>query len=305
MNINMLDFDRRATMRFNIFLDKFLESIAYYSPAVIVWCFVTIRATVTRIIYDDYKRWQTPFVPFSLFELKKSPDFELICIFQLYCLTIFASIIASIDLLIVGFIVHIKTQLEMLRNSIQRIILDAATSAKNDGYSVDFDDPSTIPKNHLDMVLKKIVIYHHAIINLAYEFEEQFNLLILTVFLANTPILCFSMYHASLYPITNEQSIQDFMFMSAITTQVFLYCYWGNELALESQKVASTCYEINFVGAHISFQKSLVIIIQRSQKPIEITAGKFTRLTLMTFVGMLRLSYSYYMVLRTSSDLTD
>ncbi|XP_071052073.1 odorant receptor 82a-like [Onthophagus taurus] len=278
------------------------QSFAYYTPATIVWAFVMIRPIVTKIKYEDYKMWQTPGVPFSLFELKKSPDFELVSIFQGICLTIFSYIISSTDLLIVGFIAHMKTQLLMLRNAIKRVTLHAATLALKDGFGVDLEDPSTIPKNYLKLALKKIVIYHQSIIKLAYDFEDQFNVLVLTVFLANTAILCFTMYHASLYPITNERSLQDFAFIVTISTQVFLYCYWGNELALESEKVAWTCYESDFVGAGCSFQKSLVLIMNRSQKPILLTAGKFTNLSLMTFVGILRLSYSYYMVLRRNNE---
>lgn len=63
-----------------------------------------------------------------------------------------------------------------------------------------------------------------------------------------------------------------------------MYCYWGNQVRLESEKVAIACSQVDFVGTDVQFQKSLCLIIRRCQKPIVLTAGKFTTLSLQTYV---------------------
>lgn len=70
-----------------------------------------------------------------------------------------------------------------------------------------------------------------------------------------------------------------------------MYCYWGNEVALESQAVAKACYDVDFVGTDIQFQKGLALIIKRSHKPVNMTAGKFTKLSLKMYAWVNILLY--------------
>lgn len=65
-----------------------------------------------------------------------------------------------------------------------------------------------------------------------------------------------------------------------------MYCYYGNEITLASVSISDACYDANFVGTNLSYQKDLLIIMQRSQKPVNHTIGKFANLTLTAFVSV-------------------
>ncbi|KRT78370.1 hypothetical protein AMK59_7488 [Oryctes borbonicus] len=123
-----------------------------------------------------------------------------------------------------------------------------------------------------------------AIMDIANQFEELFNILVLMIFFATLFILCFVMYHASLFDLLSIRAAQDFSYVTLVAIQVFLYCYWGNEVRLESEEIANACWQVDFVGIDVQFQKSLVLMIRRCQKPIVLTAGKFTKLSLETYV---------------------
>lgn len=69
-----------------------------------------------------------------------------------------------------------------------------------------------------------------------------------------------------------------------IICEISLICYWGNEISLESQNVIHACYDVNFFGSDVRFQKALFLIMERSKRPITLTAGKFSPLTLGTFL---------------------
>ncbi|GJQ73700.1 hypothetical protein Trydic_g14035 [Trypoxylus dichotomus] len=153
-------------------------------------------------------------------------------------------------------------------------------------------------QKNLQGKLEYAVKYHQAILELAHHFETYFSFLVLTVFIANSIVLCFTMYHASMYPLSSAKALGDLCYVVAICIQVLLFCYWGNEVTLESQSLALACYEVNFLGLSIQFQRQLVFMIQRCQKPVILTAGKFIHLSLSAYVAILRMSYSYYMVLR-------
>ena len=60
-------------------------------------------------------------------------------------------------------------------------------------------------------------------------------------------------------------------------------------MIIESQKVAQAAADVYLVDAPLSYQKKLLMIIARSQIPIEFTAGKFVSLSLNTLV---KVSYS-------------
>ena len=118
------------------------------------------------------------------------------------------------------------------------------------------------------------------------------------------------------FPLSSLRAIQDFCYVALVSIQVFLYCFWGNEVAMQSQEIAMACWNANFIGTDVRFQKNLVFVIRAGQKPIILTAGKFVPLSLATYVWVgvvlwicfsmflhmlfqiLRASYSYYMVLR-------
>ncbi|KAK5638613.1 hypothetical protein RI129_012908 [Pyrocoelia pectoralis] len=84
--------------------------------------------------------------------------------------------------------------------------------------------------------------------------------------------------------------------------EIILISYWGNEVTLESQNVLKACYDMEFYGADVRFQKGLILMMERSKRPITFTAGKFSALTLGTFIWIARTSYSYMMILRRVND---
>lgn len=67
---------------------------------------------------------------------------------------------------------------------------------------------------------------------------------------------------------------------------VLLLCYWSQEVVFESQQVAKAAVEGNFAGADLRFQKSLNLITARSQRPIQLKAGKIIEISLPTFVAV-------------------
>nr|AVH87271.1 odorant receptor 30 [Holotrichia parallela] len=276
------------------------QSIVYWSAVSMVLFFGILDSVLSKIKSNDYNDWSMPLAPFSLFEVTTNAQFILVCFYQSTCLFIFASIISSIDLLMGSVIAHMKTQFTILKNTIKSI--------RSDVDDEDFSEKVTarhLQKTSAGLLQKKlkyVVTYHQSIIDLTEQFEDAFNFLLLTLFIGNFLVLCFTMYHASLYPLSNTKAFMDFTYVGAICVQLLLTCYWSNELTLESESVAYACYEVNFVGASPAFQKNLALMIQRSQRPVVLTAGKFVNLSLDAYVSILRMSYSYYMVLRRKNE---
>lgn len=87
-----------------------------------------------------------------------------------------------------------------------------------------------------------------------------------------------------------QSDIGSGLFMTSLTCYVGVFLQlaptfiWGNEITLESANVGKVVMEIDYVGTPKSFQKSLVLLMARSQRPVVVTAGKFVNLSLETLV---------------------
>lgn len=66
--------------------------------------------------------------------------------------------------------------------------------------------------------------------------------------------------------------------------QLFIYCYSADEVTTESVKVIDGVMEMDWPGAPISVQKSMVLVMVRGLRPVRITAGKFINISLDMFM---------------------
>ncbi|XP_037913007.1 odorant receptor 2a-like [Hermetia illucens] len=83
----------------------------------------------------------------------------------------------------------------------------------------------------------------------------------------------------------------------AVIMEIFLYCYFGNDLVYESHRMTDAIYSCNWMDQGRSFKKILIIFMQSTQKSMTIMAGGFFPVNLSAFVSVLRGSYSLFAVL--------
>lgn len=74
-----------------------------------------------------------------------------------------------------------------------------------------------------------------------------------------------------------------FYFISVIL-EIFLYCYYGNELMCESQRMTEAIYSCNWIGQNKTFKKILLMFMQSTQRTMTIMAGGYFTVSLSTFV---------------------
>ncbi|CAD7085730.1 unnamed protein product [Hermetia illucens] len=82
-----------------------------------------------------------------------------------------------------------------------------------------------------------------------------------------------------------------------IILEIFLYCYFGNELADESNRMSGAIYSCNWTNQDKSFRKNLLIFLQSTQTNMMIVAGGIFPVDLSTFVSVMKSSYSLFAVL--------
>ncbi|CAH2253019.1 jg13547 [Pararge aegeria aegeria] len=105
--------------------------------------------------------------------------------------------------------------------------------------------------------------------------------------------------------ITEPESVQFYSmlnYMLTMLSQLFLYCWCGNELTTKSQDLREWLYQCPWYEQDGKFRKSLFTAMERMKRPIILKAGHYIPLSRPTFVSILRSSYSYFAVLNQAKN---
>ncbi|XP_017785832.1 PREDICTED: odorant receptor 46a-like [Nicrophorus vespilloides] len=222
-------------------------------------------------------------LPFPLDETI-SPNYEILFVYQTFCVGIFAWYLGNSDTIITGLIIHLSAQFKIITNAVSTVF-ERTNSTKG-----------------LHDRVKECVEHHLKIIELLDNLESTFSTLFLIQFMGSLTALCVSLYQTSLMPVTNPTFIAMSTFTIAMGFQIFIYCWNGNELSWHSIQVAKAAYESDWVDADEDVKRSIGMIMMRSQRMCILTAGKFSVISLDTFSKILRGSVSYFMVLRKINE---
>ncbi|CAD7085721.1 unnamed protein product [Hermetia illucens] len=98
-----------------------------------------------------------------------------------------------------------------------------------------------------------------------------------------------------------EGNLFELMFLGeyffCVILEIFLYCYFGDELVHESGRITEAIYSCNRMDQNRSFKRNLVIFMQSTQESMTIIAGGIFSVNLSTFVSVLKSSYSLFALL--------
>ncbi|KAL1501294.1 hypothetical protein ABEB36_006641 [Hypothenemus hampei] len=95
-----------------------------------------------------------------------------------------------------------------------------------------------------------------------------------------------SLYEAYQAPPLSKQFLAECVYMLAMLFQLYLYCWFGNEVTLKFQELPQYIWENNWIATNTSFKKSMIFTMMRAKTPVYFTAGNFSRLTLATFMSV-------------------
>ncbi|XP_050082830.1 odorant receptor 30a-like [Anopheles aquasalis] len=148
-----------------------------------------------------------------------------------------------------------------------------------------------------DTELNKIVRMHQDALEMATELKTLTAPILLMQFL-----LCVLVWSSMLLYFTvsgfGTQFINLFVLFLFDTTEMFGYCYLGNELSDAASEVGTVLYENGWEAESPVVQKKLQLVLFRSQNRVGIMAGKFAYMNMEQFGEIVRTTYSFFVVLR-------
>ncbi|XP_014476205.1 PREDICTED: odorant receptor 46a, isoform A-like [Dinoponera quadriceps] len=192
---------------------------------------------------------------------------------QLISLTAGSLVNVACDSLICGLLLHICCQMEILERRLSEVS----------------DNPN--------LILRDCVRHHDNIFKYALRLNSEFRMTIAMQFAVSTMVVC-----SNLYQMTKTTSFSTILplllYMSCMLTQIFIYCWYGNEVKLKSAQLLHSIFAIDWLVLDGSHKRSLLLIMNRALTPIEFTSAYILSMNLDSFVGILKISYSAYNLLK-------
>ncbi|XP_055379572.1 putative odorant receptor 92a [Condylostylus longicornis] len=142
--------------------------------------------------------------------------------------------------------------------------------------------PNRNQMNKEKLKLIKIIKYHTEMLNLTETINNTFSMAVLFNFLASSIIICFIGFQVACGAEILE-ILRRMWFLLYEIVRVYIISYLGEELIQSSEGVSKSAYEHFWFNGDIIYQKCILFIITRSQKPAIINANGFAVVSLKTF----------------------
>ncbi|KAH8249864.1 hypothetical protein KR038_002675 [Drosophila bunnanda] len=146
--------------------------------------------------------------------------------------------------------------------------------------------------------LHDLVVYHSRCLDLSEEVNNIFSFLILWNFIAASLVICFAGFQITASNV--EDIVLYFIFFSASLVQVFVVCYYGDEMISSSSRIGHAAFNQNWLPCSSKYKRILKYIIMRSQKPASIRPPTFPPISFNTFMKVISMSYQFFALLRTT-----
>ncbi|XP_062541747.1 odorant receptor 4-like [Armigeres subalbatus] len=226
-----------------------------------------------------------PYVIWFPFNSTSGPIYYILYLFEIYSGVIVCVGTAGFNSIFCLLSSHLSMQLILVRSWIE-----SSVKAKDGNAGKSREN------------LRRIIEYHQDLLRFKDALQEIFSTTLFLNFAASSVLMCMQ-----LYLITTAGyalMIKFTLFMQCILLEIFILCYYGEEIVVHSSSIANGAYNSNWYLSGSSKQnprygKSLILVIQRAQRPMILTAWKFWPLTIGTFSAILQTSWSYFTLLRT------
>ncbi|XP_057319120.1 odorant receptor 46a-like [Microplitis mediator] len=201
----------------------------------------------------------------------------------------FFSALANVayDTLIPGLMLKICAQLSILEYRLKLL-------AKNSYYS----DSSVDNKQREINAAMECVKHHLKIFQLAERTNEVFSTIMFVQFSISTYVICVTIYRLSQVEISDPEFASMAGYFMCLLSQIFGTCLASTECSIKSCDIATAVYQTDWYNLSTATQKSLLLIMTRSYRPLRFNAGYFIDISLNSFNQLIKLSYSAYNVLQ-------
>ncbi|KYQ60701.1 Odorant receptor 46a, isoform A [Trachymyrmex zeteki] len=245
-----------------IIRQKYDKTIKKYA----IWYYGLVQVTVICIILNaifmDFIEGNLTYKAWVPFDYTSSIIFLLVFTHQMIGMSICAVVNVACDSLVSGLLQEICCQFEILEYRLTKILHETH--------------------------IRDCVRHHNRIYEYAHIINRRFAKIIALQFAVSMLVVCANLYKLAAISLLmmNGSLVTLLLYTACMLSQIFLYCWFGNELKLKSTGVANSIYNMKWQELDNESTKSLLLIMRRSMIPIEFNSVIVITLNLDSFVAV-------------------
>nr|AQN78421.1 olfactory receptor 19 [Meteorus pulchricornis] len=226
---------------------------------------------------------------YYMYDVTTDVNFMLTAIGQTLSTMVAALCYTTAGCIFYTFVFHICGQLEILKILMENMFGD------NEQESDKLDESAA-------QFFKVVVRRHQELIKFAEMVEDIFNMLFLQQFLGSM-ISISSEGFLIISMIVGDVDVPAVAVIFVIIYAIYcivmtlVYCTGGEYLIASSEAIYTAIYNSHWYNSERLHRMELTVIINRAQRPLYITIGKFTPISLTTFTNFMKTTGSYMSVL--------
>ncbi|XP_020814128.1 odorant receptor 82a [Drosophila serrata] len=208
-----------------------------------------------------------------------SPGYEFGFMYTVLVTVVVVAYASAVDGLFISFAINLRGHFQTLQQEIEHFDL-------------------TLSEKDIQAGLKSVVHYHEELLSLSTKLRSIYMPTVFGQFVITSLQVGVIIYQL----VTHMDSIMDLLlyasFFASIMLQLFIYCYGGEIIKVESLQVDVAVRLSNWYLASPKIRRSLSMIIMRSQREVLIRAG-FYDASLANFVAICRTALSLITLIKS------
>ncbi|KAG5331208.1 OR94B protein, partial [Acromyrmex charruanus] len=241
-------------------------------------------ATVAQFRYFISTR-TLPLSDWVPYDISSTTAFWATMLHQTIGLIICANASVAHEILISGFMIQTCAQLDILCYRARMLPSSLREAQKCSISKEDF-------KAREQRIIRELIHHHRFVYRFAERINAVFTLMIFVQFTISSTVLCLSIYKMLTKNLLSLEFAWSSSYLGCMLMQIYLYCWFGNEVTLKSTEIGNAIYEMEWPMLPVDLMKILLLIITRSKRPIKITSGYMITLCNDSFMKVNRIILS-------------
>ncbi|KAL9898252.1 odorant receptor 82a [Glossina fuscipes fuscipes] len=213
------------------------------------------------------------------FDFESTPGYQFCYIYTGLTTLVVIAYAVAIDGLFIGYTINLKAHFIALQS-----VIETNNFLKSE--------------RQLQRDLSSCVGYHNKILSLAFKLRDIYRPIIFAQFLMTSLQVCVIVYQMVTHINAQHIFLKNCLFLCSILLQLFIYCYGGEILKLESLRVGVSVQISHWYNLKPSHRRMLCLLMLRSQREAIIKAG-FYEASLANFMAILKAAMSYITLIQS------
>ncbi|XP_050667293.1 odorant receptor 46a-like [Leptidea sinapis] len=268
--------------------------MTYYSTMCVGAVLVAILAPFTENFDVLPTNVAYPFV-----DINSPSTYVILYVHHVYYKPATCIIDGVMDTLLAAFVASAIGQIEILSFNLRHF--DKLADRKCKRSSVNRSYYTKDRQFYINAVLKKCIVHYNAIIRYVSMIEKAFSLASALQFMLSVMVLCLvgvrflSIESPRSHPI---QIIWMAIYLTCMLIEIFILCWFGNELILKSLELRQAAYDGSWMNIDNRSTMLIIVFMERCNRPLRVTAGKIFTLSLATYTNLINWSYKAFALMR-------